>query len=272
MRSIAFVSEKGGVGKSTSVLNLAAAMAGKGLKVLVVDSDPQGNVSYVLLRGEKPRHPTLHEVLIGQSEASMAIVPTVLDGVSLIPAESSLADANVTLAAEVGRERRLRIAMEQGGDGFDVVLVDTAPTRSLLTTNVLNFVGEVFIPINPSLFGVLGLGQLQGDISTVRRFLDNKSLRIGGIFLTMTEKNNVVKDTEDQLRRLFGGLVLKTKIPRNVRVEEAHSRFESILTYAPKSSGAVAYLALAKEIMADGRQKDGDDVAGRNLSVDHAAA
>ena len=149
----------------------------------------------------------------------------------------ALADANVTLAGEMGRERRLRVAMEGAGGAYDFVLVDTAPTRSLLTTNVLNFVEEVLVPIAPGLFGVLGLGQLQADVSAVRRFLDNKALRIGGIFLTMTEKNNVAKDLEGQLRQLFGGLVFRTKIPRSVKLEEAHSRHESILTYAPKSRG-----------------------------------
>ena len=174
MKSAAFISEKGGVGKTTSALNVAAAMAKKGLEVLIVDADPQGNASHVLLRGEKPRRPTLHEVLVGQSEAETAIVSTVLDGVSLIPSDASLADVNIILAGEVGRERRLRVAMEGVGDGFDYVLVDTAPTRSLLTTNTLVFVEEVFVAISPGLFGVLGLGQLQADVGQVRRFLDNR--------------------------------------------------------------------------------------------------
>src|SRR4051794_8456249 len=262
MRSVAFVSEKGGVGKTTSAVNVAACLARKGHKVLIVDSDPQANVSYVLLRGEKPRRPTLHEVLIGQAEADHAIVPTVLEGVALLPAEAALADANVTLAGEIGRERRLRVAMEGAGESFNFVLVDTAPTRSLLTTNTLNFVNEVLVPIAPGLFGVLGLGQLQTDVSAVRRFLDNKVLRIGGGFLTMGEKNNVARDLEEQLRQLFGGLVFGTKIPRSVKLEEAHSRHESILTYAPKSVGAAAYLALTQEILDHGREKERADGSG----------
>src|SRR4051812_24320625 len=128
-------------------------MARKGFRVLVVDTDPQANVSHVLLRGEKPRRPTLSEVLTAQAEAEHAIVSTVLDGVSILPAETNLADVTVTLAGEMGRERRLRVALEGAGEGFDFVLVDTAPTRSLLTTNVLNYVGEVLIPIAPGLFG-----------------------------------------------------------------------------------------------------------------------
>jgi chromosome partitioning protein len=149
--------------------------------------------------------------------------------------------------------------------------VDTAPTRSLLTTNVLNFVEEVLVPIAPGLFGVLGLGQLQADVGQVRRFLDNKALRIGGIFLTMTEKNNVARDLEDQLRQLFGGLVFRTKIPRSVKLEEAHSRYESILTYGPKSVGATAYLALTEEVLDDGRETNRLDGPGGHSSAHNAA-
>jgi len=271
MRSVAFVSEKGGVGKSTSVLNVAASMAGRGLKVLILDTDPQANVSYVLLRGEKPRRPTLHEVLVGQAEVDHAVVPTVLEGVSLLPAEASLADANVTLAGEMGRERRLRVAMERAGGDYGFVLVDTAPTRSLLTTNVLNFADELLVPIAPGLFGILGLGQLQADVAQVRRFLDNKALRIGGILLTMVEKNNVGRDLEAQLRQLFGDLVFRTKIPRSIKLEEAHSRHESILTYAPKSAGAAAYLALTEEILDHAGEKDRAVDAGGHPSAHHAA-
>jgi chromosome partitioning protein len=270
MKSAAFISEKGGVGKTTSALNVAAAMAKKGLDVLIVDADPQGNASHVLLRGEKPRRPTLHEVLVGQSEAGAAIVSTVLDGVSLIPSDASLADANIILAGEVGRERRLRVAMEGVGDSFDYVLVDTAPTRSLLTTNTLVFVEEVFVAISPGLFGVLGLGQLQADVGQVRRFLDNRALRISGIVLTMTEKNNVTRDLEDHLRQLFGNLVFRTKVPRSIKLEEAHSRHQSILDYAPRSVGAAAYLSLTEEILNHGVE-DRDGVAGGNPSAHHAA-
>jgi chromosome partitioning protein len=271
MRSVAFVSEKGGVGKSTSALNVAACLARKGLKVLVLDTDPQANVSYVLLRGEKARQPTLHEVLVGHTEAASAIVPTVLEGVDILPAEASLADANVILAGAVGRERRLHMAMEGVAGAYDFVLVDTAPTRSLLTANVLNFAEEVLVPIAPGLFGILGLGQLQADVGQVRQFLDNKALRIAGIYLTMVEKNNVARDLEDQLRQLFGGLVFRTKIPRSVKLEEAHSRHESILTYAPKSAGATAYLALTEEVLDHARTENRIDSPDGHSSTHHAA-
>jgi chromosome partitioning protein len=271
MRSIAFVSEKGGVGKSTSVLNVAACLAQQGKEVLVIDTDPQANASRVLLGGRKPDRPTLGAVLVGQAEPGEAIVPTVIEGVSLLPSEPSLANANNTLAGEVGRERRLRVAMERAGVRFDFALLDTAPTRSLLTTNVLTFAEELLVPIAPGYFGLVGLAQLQSDVDDVRSFLDHRRLRIAGIFLTMVERNKVAKDVEDELRRIFGGLLFNTRIPRNIKLEEAHSRHESILTYAPKSVGAASYLALTEEVLDHGRAEEGDGGDGRHLPA-HGAA
>ena len=271
MRSIAFVSEKGGVGKTTSALNIAACLAQQGKKVLVIDTDPQANASRVLLRGQKPDGPTLADVLVGQAEPDEAIVSTVLDGVSLLPSEPKLANANNILVGEVGRECRLRVAMGRAGGSFDLALVDTAPTRTLLTTNVLTFVEELLVPIAPGYFGLLGLAQLQSDVSDVRTFLDNRKLRIAGIFITMAERNKVAGDVEEELRRIFGELVFKTRIPRSIKLEEAHSRHQSILTYAPKSAGAAAYLALAEEVLNHGRTEKGSVDAGGDFSAHDAA-
>jgi chromosome partitioning protein len=262
MRSFGFVNNKGGPGKTTSALNVAACLAGKGRRVLVVDTDPQGNASYVLLRGEKARRPALYEVLMGEAEAADAIVPTHLAGVDLLPGEASLADATAALTNEIGRERRLRMALEGVAGDYDVAVVDSAPTRSILTVNVLNAVDQVVVPFAPGLFGALGLGQLQADVAQVRRFLDNKRLRIGGIVLTMVDKNNVHRDLEDQLRGMYGDLVFRAKIPRSIKIEESHGRFEPIITYAPKSAGALAYAALTEELMDHAqRQADRDDPA-----------
>ena len=211
--------------------------------MLVVDTDPQGNASYVLLKGEKPRRPTLFEVLTGQGGAAEAIVSSHFKGVDVLPAAHDLADAAVVLAAEVGRERRLRAALEGVAGDYDFVLVDTSPTRSVLTTNVLNAVQELIVPFTPGLFGVLGLGQLQDDVAEVRHYLENKSLRIGGIVLTQAEANNVHRQFEAHLRGLFGALVFKAKVPRSIKVEESHARHEPVLTYAPRSGGAEAYKA-----------------------------
>src|SRR3954453_23464088 len=163
MQTIAGVAQKGGPGKTTSVLSMAMFLAGHGRRVLVIDSDVQANATYVLLKGEKPRRPTLSEVLTGDATADEAIVPSAFPGIEIIPAEPGLADVNVSLAAEAGRERRLRLAMAEVSKPFDVCLIDTGPTRSLLTTNDLNLAPEVLVPIGPGLFGFLGLGQLQAD-------------------------------------------------------------------------------------------------------------
>jgi chromosome partitioning protein len=273
MRTIAVVAQKGGQAKSSLVINVAACLAGQGRRVLVLDTDTQANATYVLLRGESPRRPTLSQVLTGEASAADAIVPTGLDGVELIPAEPALADVAVSLASEVGRERRLRSAMAGLEGAYDVCLIDTGPTRSLVTTNVLNFAGEVLVPIAPGVFGFLGLGQLQSDMNLVRRFLENGTLALLGIVLVMLEKNNVCRDFERQMRETFGGLVLGATIPRAVKFEEANARQLTIFEHAPKSPGALAYEALTREVMDRGqRSEEGrDDAPLGHLRADGAA-
>jgi chromosome partitioning protein len=266
------LSEKGGVARTTTTLNLAAGLALRGLRVLVIDTDPQGNASHVLLAGEPARSPTVADVLLGEVEALEAIVPSPsFAGVDVLPANHQLGDVAVTLANEVGRERRLRVAIEGLESRYDFVLVDTAPTRSLINTNVMNAVGELFVPVAPSLFGFLGLGQLQSDVAQVRRFLDNRDLAITGIILTMVEKSNVSKELESQLRELFGPVVFKTRVGRSVKLEEAHARHQSIFDYAPSSPGAVAYKALTSEVVGHGGKENGNRVARRHLPKDDAA-
>jgi chromosome partitioning protein len=273
MRALAFIGEKGGSAKTTTVINLAAGLATAGLRVLVVDADSQGNASYVLLGGADVRHPTLAAVLLGEAGATAAIVPTVFDGVDLLPADTTLADSAATLVGEVGRERRLRLALG-GVGGYDFLLIDTAATRSVVTTNVLNAVDEVITPVTPSLFALLGLSQVRKDIEAVRTYLENRTLHLGGILLTQVENTTVCRDVEEKLRESFGELVFRAKIPKNVRVEEAHSRHQSVLTFAPKSPGAVAYAAFVEEVLSNGKQqqpKARPDRPRRNPRPDAAA-
>lgn len=277
MRTIAVVAQKGGSLKTTSVINIAACLARRGRKVLVIDTDTQANASYVLLRGRPPRRPTLAEVLTGDATADEAVVATETPGVWLVPAEPALADVAVALAAEVGRERRLRAAMAASDADFDVCLIDTGPTRSLVTTNVLNYAGEILVPVGPGLFGVLGLGRLQADVDLVRRFLENRALRIAGVVLVTLERNNVCKEFETQVRAACGDLVFTTTVPRSVRFEEANARCLSIFDHAPRSSGARAYEALTLEVLSRGdgqqqQQEDRADPARRDLSAHHDAA
>lgn len=272
MRSIAVVAQKGGQLKTTSVVNIAACLAGQGSRVLVLDTDTQANATFVLLKGGTPCKPTLADVLTGDASADDAIVPTGIEGVSLIPAEASLADVNVSLGSEVGRERRLRSAVAALAQPFDVMLVDTGPTRSLLTTNVLNAVDEVIVPLSPGVFGFLGLGQLQADMGLVRKFLENKTLALAGVFLVMLERTNASRDFENQVRDELGELAFRTTIPRAVKFEEANSRQRSIFEHAPNSPGAVAYESLTREVMSRGQQTRKRNVpAQRNLRRDGAA-
>jgi chromosome partitioning protein len=265
MRSIAWLSEKGGTGKTTSALNSAVGLARRGRRVLLVDVDPQANSTLVLQQGGIAAPPTLADVLLGRADADAAIRPTRYEGLDLLPADVTLADANLVLAHELGRERRLRAALGAVEAAYDFVLLDTSPQRSLLNVNVLNYVQEVLVPVDPGLFSLSGLGQLQAAVAEVVRHLDNRRLRIAGLVLTRMQRNNVCRDVEARLRELFGDLVLATVIPHSIKLEEAHGRFVSVLDYAPRSAGARAYLELVAEIeaqaTADGRVEE-DRLAG----------
>jgi len=273
MRRIGFISEKGGVAKSTSALNVAAGLTRRGFRTLLVDLDPQANASLVLLGGRPAEPPTLGAVLLGDATAAEAVRSTATAGLDVLPADVTLADANLALTNLVGRECRLRGALGTIEDRYDFVVLDTSPQRSLLTINALVYLDEAIVPVDPGLFAVAGLGQLQAAVEDVRRFLDNRRLRIAGLVLTRTQNNNVSRDVESQLRGLFGSLVYRTTIPTNAKCEEAHSRYQSVLEYAPRSAGAKAYAELVEEIIADGqRTQDGARVApGGPVAADDAA-
>lgn len=259
MRTIAIVALKGSQTKTTSTVNLAACLAGQGRRVLVLDLDTQANTTYVLLRGAAPKRPTVSEVLTGDVAAADAIVPTGFKGVELVPSSADLADVNIAIGNEVGRERRLRVAMDGMTRRFDVCLIDTGPTRTLLTTNALNYAGEVFVPIAPGVFAFLGLGQLQADITLVRKFLENKSLALAGVFLAMTERTTVSRDFEAGIRATLGELVMRTAIPRSVKAEEANARCLSIFEHDPDGPVAEAYRALTTEVLSRGGEEERDD-------------
>jgi chromosome partitioning protein len=271
VRSIAWMSEKGGTGKTTSVVNTTVCLAKLGKRTLLIDADPQGNASFVFLGGQDPDGATLYHVLTGSADARDAIRPTATDRLELLPADTRLAEANVTLAGEVGRERRLMLAMRGVEDGYDYVVIDTGPQRTLINTNVLNYVAEVLCPIDPGIFSLSGLVKLQGAVAEVVRFLDNQALRVAGLVLTRCARDNLSRDVESQLRTTFGTLVYETTVPASTKVGEAHARYLSVLDYAPRSPGAKAYEALTREIIRHGEAHGVGGGAHRLVPVDSAA-
>jgi chromosome partitioning protein len=211
----------------------------------------------VLMRGETPEPPTLYHVMTNTADTEGAIRTTGIDGLDVLPGDGILADANLSLASEIGRERRLRLAMRGVDEAYDLVIVDTSPQRTLININVLNYVGEVYVPVEPSIFSLSGLIKLQGAISDVVKFLDNAALRMSGLVLTQAGNSNLTRDVEAQLRASFGNLVCKTTIPASVKVGEASAHYMSVLDYAPRSPGAKAYEALTREIMSHGETRTG---------------
>jgi chromosome partitioning protein len=252
VRTIAWISEKGGSGKTTSALNTAHCLARMRKRVLVVDADPQANATLVLLKGQTPDPPTLTHVLTDTADAGDTIRTTALTALDLLPGDTCLADANVTLASEIGRERRLRLAMRGVEDAYDFVVIDASPQRTLININVLNYVSEVYCPVDPGIFSLSGLVKLQGAVAEVVKFLDNAELRLTGLVLTQARGDNLTRDVEAQLRATFGALVCQTTIPQSVKIGEAHARYTSVLDYAPRSPAARAYEALTREMMAHG--------------------
>jgi chromosome partitioning protein len=252
VRSIAWISEKGGTAKTTCAINVGAALAKRGKRVLLVDCDPQASATLVLTEGRQAEPPTLADVLLGRADPLDALRPTRWPELTLLPAVAALADVALVVANEVGRECRLRAALAEIS-GYDVAILDTNPARSMLSVNALVAAQELLIPVDPGLFALAGLGSLLEAAEQARRYLGAAS-RVAGIVLTRTRRDNVSRDVERELRERFGPLVLKTTIPQAVAIEEAHGRFTSVLDYAPGSPGAKAYAALAAEILEHGER------------------
>ena len=252
-RRIAWLNEKGGSGKSTSALNVSANLASRfGRRVLLVDVDHQANVSSVLT-GNEPPEQTLTHVLMEDVPVQAVIRPTAYENLDLLPADASLSEINVAMADPshplgMGRELRLKRVLGAIDANYDFVVVDTSPQRTLLNVNVLNYIEEVFVPIDPGYFSIMGVKNLENLLDQIRQYMDHQTLHIGGVLLTKMQHTNVAREVERQVREYFGDLVFTASIPLNVKVEEAHSRGISVRDYAPESPGAQAYLAVTQEI------------------------
>ncbi|HEY3216912.1 MAG TPA: AAA family ATPase [Candidatus Eisenbacteria bacterium] len=247
-RVIAIASQKGGVGKTTTAINLGACLAQMSRRVLIVDIDPQSNASSGLGISGNNRQYTVYEALLGQADLAMAIVPTALASLDLAPAGQRLSGAEVELVGVLARETRFRACIGQVRNGYDYILVDCPPSLGLLTVNALTGSDSVLLPLQCEYLALEGLTSLMSAISLVQGHL-NPELRIEGVLLTMYDARlNLSQQVADEARKFFSERVYKTVIPRNVRLSEAPSFGKPIVLYDPESSGAESYRRLAQEV------------------------
>lgn len=246
-RTIACANQKGGVGKTTTVVNLASLLALSGDRILLVDLDPQGNATSGLGIDRASLEHSSYDGIIDGLDLRQTIVRGSSDGVDVVPASIALAGAEVELAGAASRERRLRRLLEPLADAYDHILIDSPPSLGLLTVNALTAADAVLIPLQCEYYALEGLTQLLATIDLVRDHL-NPRLAIDGVVLTMADgRTNLSADVEAEARRHLGGTVYDTVIPRSVRLSEAPSHGRSIASYAPESRGGLAYAALAAE-------------------------
>jgi len=251
---ISVTNQKGGVGKTTSSINLSAALVEKGQRILLLDMDPQGNASVGLGVDTNELEATIYDVLLNEATAQEAIVKTE-SGVDVMTANGDLAGAQVELLNEIGRELRLKKALASVQGDYDYIFIDCPPALNVLTINALVASNSVMIPMQCEYFALEGLSALVSTIRAIRETL-NPSLKIEGLLRTMFDKRNSLSgEVSKQLQNHFGDKVYDTVIPRNVRLAEAPSYGESAITYAPSSKGARAYVKLAKEILKIAEQK-----------------
>ncbi len=255
---IAIANQKGGVGKTTTAINLAAALAEAGSRVLVVDLDPQGNASTGLGIEVEDRKFTTYDLLLGDADLKSVVQSTVTPGLMIVPATVDLSSADLELISNEKRSFLLHDALRQTPMDefhFDYILIDCPPSLNLLTVNAMIAAHSVLVPLQSEFFALEGLSQLMLTIREVRQ-TGNKNLRIEGIVLTMyDQRNNLSMQVEQDARDNLGDLVFHTRIPRNVRVSEAPSFAMPVLTYDTMSKGAQAYRALAQEVLHKNREK-----------------
>jgi chromosome partitioning protein len=243
---IAVINQKGGVGKTTTAVSLAAQLASAQTPVLLVDLDPQGNATSGLGLAKEQLHPTSYEVLFGQATLDQAVQPTNREGLYIMPANANLAAAEVELVSQENREFALKQAMQVGA--FSYVIIDCPPALGLLTINALTAADSILIPVQSEYYALEGLGQLLATIQRVRQGL-NPSLDLLGVLLTMYDKRTSLSEqVMQELRNHFGDKLFKTVIPRNIRLAEAPSFGKTIFVHDRWSKGARSYKQFAKEV------------------------
>ena len=246
---LAIANQKGGVGKTTTAINLSACLAQRGKKVLIIDIDPQGNATSGLGVDKRNLKQSVYDVLIHECEAGEAVVSTSVDGLDMIPSSIELAGAEIELVSLMARERMLATALEDIKAVYDFILIDAPPSLGLLTLNALAAADKVMVPIQCEFYALEGLSQLVKTINLVKKHI-NKDLVIEGVVLTMFDsRTNLSIQVVDEVKKFFKTKVHTVIIPRNVRLGEAPSHGKPITYYDPKCSGAEAYRDLADEII-----------------------
>ncbi len=248
-RIIALVNQKGGVGKSTTAVNLGAALAIEGRRVLVVDCDPQGNTTTGFGIDKHGMQRDIYNVLLQEASIDDVAVPTEIDTLTLVPATINLAGAEIELVSALSRETRLRQALLPVADRYDFVLIDCPPSLGLLTINALTAAEEAIIPVQAEYYALEGLSQLTAVVRRVREAL-NPTLHISGVLVTMFDgRTRLAMEVLDELEKFFPQQMFKTQIPRNIRLSEAPSFGKPVILFDVKSRGAQAYISLAKEML-----------------------
>lgn len=248
-RVFAITNQKGGVGKTTTAINLAASLAANDLRVLVIDSDPQGNATTGLGVTKDPNRPSIYDVLLQDAPPDAAIVKTEMEGLDVISADKNLVGANLELVDLPSRESRLRSRIEPIRRSYDFILIDCPPALDLLTLNALLAADAVLVPIQCEFFALEGISELMDTIDRVRESFRHP-IAVAGILLTMFDDRTVLtRQVAADLKEFFGDQVFKTVIPRSIRLAEAPSFGKPILGYDPRSRGAESYIRLAKEIL-----------------------
>lgn len=253
---ISFSNQKGGVGKTTTCVNMAAYLAKAGKKVLLVDLDPQGNATTGLGFTKSSLKKSVYNVLIDEEEVKENVLPTELEGLFILPSNIDLAGAEVELVYKKSREKVLKGALDKARGGYDYILIDCPPSLGLLTINALAAADSVIIPIQSEYYALEGLSQLMNTISLVRQHL-NKALKVEGVVLTMYDGRSLIsKQIAAEIKRFFTKKLYEIVIPRNIRLSEAPSHGKPILLHDSKCAGARAYAALTEEFLkkAEGRE------------------
>ena len=248
-RILAIANRKGGVGKTTTTVNVATAMAAAGKKVLVIDLDPQGNASTSMGVDKKGSMTSSYEVLLGNARLTDAVVWTEIPNFSIVPSSPDLAAAEIELVEMEKREFALKKALSKEGVNYDYILIDCPPSLSLVTINALVAADAVIVPLQCEFLALEGVSDLIRNINIIKKNF-NPSLTLHGVVLTMYDKrNNLTQMVEEDVRHFFGKKVYETVIPRNVKISEAPSHGEPVLLYDFKCPGSQAYIGLTKEVL-----------------------